>query len=796
MIVGRFFGFGGTRTMSKFPGRFALAAILFALAFWVARPAEGAQIGTRAGVTVTRLTTDGKSLAPRGLGWSPTGEYIAYNRFETGGQQLMVRSEDGEITVPVSRVGAPSTAAWSPDGKRMAYVFAENDEDNSEARVYVWSLKTRQSVEVARGFRNHQFGYGTGYGIPVWSPDSRHFVCKIRRVNDPQAYSFAPWVFAADGSSAVQLVPNHYDSGAWHAASWSPDSQWLVFCSQTSQTSGRGLWIARPDGSETRELIVLSGDASVRDPLWSPDGKWIAYGCDEGRSEDERGMHDIWLMRPDGSENHAVTEGSSDTTEGRMHFELYCWSPGSDRLCTVGWRLDGLGVEHGGLYLVEVEAGGLSEIFANRRESSEVITDFEHTFAWDHCGSRIAFCARRHERHGEPGEDEQLTETRDYLAVYDVAARQLVTSIEARPTEDARRISPWGWEIPTWSPDDQTILFTEARVISLADENYEPDLYLLEVGPPARAGPPGAEPQAAVVPAAAAVGGGAVMIVPRNRRASEIAEALPESYRGLYRLDAGMNALVVSAPDEETMEAFTGDVALLDREVPQIMVDVLVTELSRDASRQLGLDWEYVRGSLSAVLPLVGGEDAGQVIYRGVGTFDKSFFATLAALEEHGKADVRANPRVLARCGSQATINIRRTDNFFYDAGTDYQGHPVRARSDISADIILRITPNLLASDRIAMQVDATVDSFIFGGRDELPDTTRRQAVTDVVCADGETIVIGGLTQQEQTIKRQKTPLLGDLPLLGQLFRRTTRSTRESTLVIFITPRVVAQASD
>ncbi len=94
------------------------------------------------------------------------------------------------------------------------------------------------------------------------------------------------------------------------------------------------------------------------------------------------------------------------------------------------------------------------------------------------------------------------------------------------------------------------------------------------------------------------------------------------------------------------------------------------------------------------------------------------------------------------------------------------------------------------------MEVDATVDSFIFGGTDELPDTTRRQAVTDVVCGDGESVVIGGLTQEEQTVKRQKTPFLGDLPVLGQLFRHTSRSTKQSTLVIFITPRVVAQASD
>jgi len=478
-----------------------------------------------------------------------------------------------------------------------------------------------------------------------------------------------------------------------------------------------------------------------------------------------------------------------------MHFELYRWSPDSKRLCTVGWRLDALGVEHGGLYLVDVDTGSLTEIFANTRESSEVIADFMHTFAWDRLGRRLVLLGKRHERHGEPGPDEQLTDTRDFLALYDIAQQELRTLIEVRPAEDARRLSwGWGWDwMPSWSTDDRSVLFTEGRVVSLGDENYEPDLYLLDLGPPTETGADVAAVPPPVMPAEPGVPRCAAIIVPHNRRASEIAEALPESYRGLYRLDAGLNALVVSAPDEETMEALTGDVALLDREVPQIMVDVLVTELSRDASRQLGMDWEYIRGSLSLVLPLVEDTDPGQVIYRGVGTFDKSFFATLAALQEQGEANVRANPRVLARGGSQATINIRRTDNFFYDAGTDYQGHPVRARSDISADIILRITPQVLGSGRVAMQVDATVDSFIFGGRDELPDTTRRQAVTDVVCGDGETIVIGGLSQEEQTVKRQKTPLLGDIPLLGQLFRRTTRSTKESTLVIFITPRLISR---
>ena len=62
-----------------------------------------------------------------------------------------------------------------------------------------------------------------------------------------------------------------------------------------------------------------------------------------------------------------------------------------------------------------------------------------------------------------------------------------------------------------------------------------------------------------------------------------------------------------------------------------------------------------------------------------------------------------------------------------------------------------------------------------------------------MVCGDGDTIIIGGLTQEEETRVTKKTPLLGDIPILGQFFRHTRRNTRQTNLVIFVTPRVVEE---
>ncbi|HUT73468.1 MAG TPA: type II and III secretion system protein, partial [Armatimonadota bacterium] len=192
-----------------------------------------------------------------------------------------------------------------------------------------------------------------------------------------------------------------------------------------------------------------------------------------------------------------------------------------------------------------------------------------------------------------------------------------------------------------------------------------------------------------------------------------------------------------------------------------------------------------------AFLPLgvLGG--AGEIFYQGVGKLDKTFFSTLSLLESQGKAKVRANPRVLATSGTESTINIRRTDNFLFAAGTDYQGKPVLSRSDISADTILKITPVVLEGGRISLSIDATVDSFIFGAAGDLPDTTRRQASTKLFCDNDETVIIGGLTLEEETWRLDKTPLLGDLPLIGQFFRKTRRVQKSSDLAIFITPRIV-----
>jgi type II secretory pathway component GspD/PulD (secretin) len=110
---------------------------------------------------------------------------------------------------------------------------------------------------------------------------------------------------------------------------------------------------------------------------------------------------------------------------------------------------------------------------------------------------------------------------------------------------------------------------------------------------------------------------------------------------------------------------------------------------------------------------------------------------------------------------------------------------------DITADTEGRITPTLLANGKIHLKVDVSVGSFTFSPEGGLPERVDRKSTTEVVVDQGETIVIGGLRQQEMTKVTTKVPILGDIPILDMLFKKEESESRNSVLTIFITPQIL-----
>jgi len=280
----------------------------------------------------------------------------------------------------------------------------------------------------------------------------------------------------------------------------------------------------------------------------------------------------------------------------------------------------------------------------------------------------------------------------------------------------------------------------------------------------------------------------AELIRPSHLTVQQALDSLPDSEKSYIKTNPERNLLIVNGPPE-VAQRIRDYLAKIDTPAPQVTLDVLVMEMSKSASREMGLDWVHAEGHVGAQLPF-GDLGPGQIFYRGVEKLDEGFLAALNLLEQNGQVTIRANPRLVALSGSPATMNVRRTKYYFYTQGYDQYGRPYLQQSDISADITGKVTPHVLGDGNILVEVDVGVGNFTFTSTSSLPDVTTRQASARVMVRAGETITIGGLILSQETRSTSKTPILGDLPLLGQLFRSTHRQSEENVLTILITPHL------
>jgi len=287
---------------------------------------------------------------------------------------------------------------------------------------------------------------------------------------------------------------------------------------------------------------------------------------------------------------------------------------------------------------------------------------------------------------------------------------------------------------------------------------------------------------------------------------AEAVDSIPAEYGQFVNLNPTRNIILFKGPPEVLAE-YRRDLQLVDTPPPHVLVDLLAVELTDEANRNLGLDWTYYEGhfgffqpSGSAIRdltpdPLLDGmltyPGVGQSFYQGVGRLPREFFVRLSTLVADGEGTILANPRTVSMSGKESMIQIRKVLNYFFTEGYDVSGRPVVKKSDIFADTQGLITPTLLANGKIHMMVDVKVGSFTFTPDSGLPEQTQRQSTTEVTVQNGETIIIGGLRQQEMSEVTIKVPILGDIPLLGWLFKKEETQIRHSVLTIFITPRVM-----
>jgi len=270
--------------------------------------------------------------------------------------------------------------------------------------------------------------------------------------------------------------------------------------------------------------------------------------------------------------------------------------------------------------------------------------------------------------------------------------------------------------------------------------------------------------------------------------------------RGAKCSSDDVNNAVIVTDTPVGLEATARFIRSLDRIPKQVMIEVKLVEVSLDDSFDLGVNWNFTDSAGRAVgtTNLPGPTPAGSTYGGSLNFFGKisdfTFNTVIAAAVKKGKLKVLSDPKVATLNNKEATINI--TDQVPYTTTESAVGSGgatvTTARvTYVPSGIILKVTPSINSDGRISMHLNPEVTQASGGSATTPPSTNVRSTDTNVIVRDGETVVIGGLIRDSQSKDVYKIPILGDIPLLGLLFRKESVSRKRLELLIFVTPKII-----
>lgn len=289
--------------------------------------------------------------------------------------------------------------------------------------------------------------------------------------------------------------------------------------------------------------------------------------------------------------------------------------------------------------------------------------------------------------------------------------------------------------------------------------------------------------------------------------ATDVVKILPKMLSSVGNVEVGYRRvsdaggsnrtnLVVVNDIPEALDRVAEFLAGYDRPLPQVMIEAKFVETTTSAADIYGIEWK-ISAAAKAGAPNIGTDDALPLLVNNMvlGRIDYTgFSAALDILQSRGNSRVLANPSTLTLDNHTATISMG-TDVPVREISTDPKTGLVLATwRTRSVPIELEVTPHVTSDGQVNMKVKPSVEAitgWVGSADDQRPIVARRSAEAQIVVGDGEVAVIGGLVRDEETRTVGKIPLLGDIPILGNLFRKTTINHTKNDLIIFIIPHIV-----
>ena len=303
--------------------------------------------------------------------------------------------------------------------------------------------------------------------------------------------------------------------------------------------------------------------------------------------------------------------------------------------------------------------------------------------------------------------------------------------------------------------------------------------------------------------------------------------APPNASPPAVQADEATNSVLITA-DVDTMDTMLSIIESLDIRRAQVLVEAIIVELSGEDNKALGVEWMYrsdgagfgastnagaisqvgsavldieANGSTTDSLTKLAGGVAGipgQIF--GVGRLGGStdFVAVLKMLQTNDSSNILSTPNLLTTDNTEASILVGEQVPFKTGSysgtttgdSTSGFSSPFTTINREDVGIKLQVTPHVNEGDSIVLDIEQEISSVVRNTEDG-PVTSKREVKTQILSADGQTVVLGGLIKDDVLSSNSRVPVLGSLPVLGHVFRSQTSKKVKTNLLIFIRPTIV-----
>ncbi len=284
--------------------------------------------------------------------------------------------------------------------------------------------------------------------------------------------------------------------------------------------------------------------------------------------------------------------------------------------------------------------------------------------------------------------------------------------------------------------------------------------------------------------------------------------------------DKATNSLIIKA-DKEEYRVLENIIKQLDIPRPMVYIEALIMEVRDTDDFSLGVEWlggtsvgkmdgnetgvygGFIKESATSGIPALPTLGVGNMITPpggfSVGIMGEnieiggiqfpSLGAAIRAVKKNEKVHILSTPQIMTMDNEEAQISVGENIPYLTKSGTGDQNYNTYEYKDVGVE--LKITPQINQGRFVRLNIYQKVEKLAFATQNNTPTTLKRTASTTVVVKDAATVVIGGLIGEDLNATDYQVPCLGEVPLVGNLFKSTGRSGIQTNLYIFLTPRII-----